>query len=48
MLQKIISDGQTGADRAALDVVIELDVLHGGWIQKGRNDNPEVVKAGLT
>ena len=36
MLQKIISGGQTGADRAALDVAIEFDVPHGGWIPKGR------------
>ena len=33
---KIISGGQTGADRAALDVAIELGVPHGGWIPKGR------------
>lgn len=36
MLQIIISGGQTGADRAALDVAIEFDVPHGGWIPKGR------------
>jgi hypothetical protein len=36
MLTKIISGGQTGADRAALDVAIELDIPHGGWILKGR------------
>ena len=36
MLTKIISGGQTGADRAALDVAIELDISHGGWILKGR------------
>jgi len=36
MLTKIISGGQTGADRAALDVAIELDIPHGGWIRKGR------------
>ena len=36
MLQKIISGGQTGADRAALDVAIELDISHCGWIPKGR------------
>ena len=36
MLTKIISGGQTGADRAALDVAIELEILHGGWIPKGR------------
>ncbi|MBN1847506.1 MAG: putative molybdenum carrier protein [Deltaproteobacteria bacterium] len=36
MLQKIISGGQTGADRAALDVAIETGMPHGGWIPKGR------------
>ncbi|MDB4442552.1 putative molybdenum carrier protein [bacterium] len=36
MIQKIISGGQTGADRAALDVALKLGILHGGWIPKGR------------
>ena len=36
MIKKIISGGQTGADQAALDVAIELDIPHGGWIPKGR------------
>jgi len=36
MLSKIISGGQTGADRAALDVAIQFDISHGGWIPKGR------------
>jgi hypothetical protein len=36
MIKKIISGGQTGADQAALDVAIELGILHGGWIPKGR------------
>lgn len=36
MPRKIISGGQTGADRAALDVAIKLDIPHGGWIPKGR------------
>jgi len=33
---KIISGGQTGADRAALDAAIELKIPHGGWLPKGR------------
>lgn len=33
---KIISGGQTGADRAALDAAIALDMPHGGWTPKGR------------
>ena len=33
---KIISGGQTGVDRAALDVAIELGLPHGGWCPQGR------------
>jgi hypothetical protein len=33
---KIISGGQTGADRAALDWAIKNGVAHGGWCPKGR------------
>ena len=33
---KIISGGQTGADRAALDVAIELGLDYGGAVPKGR------------
>ena len=36
MIKKIISGGQTGADRAALDVAIKLNIPHCGWIPKGR------------
>ena len=36
MLKKIISGGQTGADQAALDLAIKLNIDHGGWIPKGR------------
>lgn len=36
MIDKIISGGQTGADRAALDVAMELGISHGGWVPKGR------------
>ena len=36
MAEKIISGGQTGADRAALDWAIENHVTHGGWCPKGR------------
>ncbi len=33
---KIISGGQTGADRGGLDAAIQLDFPHGGWCPKGR------------
>ncbi len=36
MVKKIISGGQTGADQAALDLAIKLDIPHGGWVPKGR------------
>lgn len=32
---KIISGGQTGVDRAALDAAIERGLLYGGWCPKG-------------
>lgn len=33
---RIISGGQTGADRAALDWAIAVGIEHGGWCPKGR------------
>ena len=36
MLEKIVSGGQTGADRAALDFAIKNNIPHGGWVPKGR------------
>jgi hypothetical protein len=33
---KIISGGQTGVDRAALDTAIALGIAHGGWCPRGR------------
>ena len=36
MIQKIISGGQTGADRAALDFAIKYGIPYGGWVPKGR------------
>ena len=36
MIQKIISGGQTGADRAALDFAIKHGIPYGGWVPKGR------------
>ena len=32
----IISGGQTGVDRAALEAAIELQLPHGGWCPRGR------------
>ena len=36
MLRKIISGGQTGADRAGLDFAIEVALEHGGFVPRGR------------
>jgi len=36
ILDKIISGGQTGADRAALDTALKFNIPHGGWIPKGK------------
>jgi hypothetical protein len=36
MFDKVVSGGQTGVDRAALDVALELGVPCGGWCPRGR------------
>ena len=36
MIKKIISVGQSGAARAALDFAIAQGIPHGGWIPRGR------------
>jgi hypothetical protein len=50
MLKKIVSGGQTGADRAALDFAIKHKIPHGGWVPKGRiaEDGPLPKKYKLT
>lgn len=35
-IEKVVSGGQTGVDRVALDVAIYLDIPHGGWCPRGR------------
>lgn len=35
-IEKIISGGQTGADRAGVDAAIESGIPYGGWLPKGR------------
>lgn len=43
MFEKIISGGQTGVDRAALDVALELGLPCGGWCPKGRRAEDGVI-----
>ena len=45
MIKKIISGGQTGADRAALDFAIKMDLPHGGWVPKGRMAEDGIIPA---
>ena len=40
---RIISGGQTGADRAALDVALRHGFPHGGWCPKGRKAEDGVI-----
>ena len=36
LIEKIVSGGQTGVDRAGLDAAIDRGVPYGGWLPKGR------------
>ena len=40
---KIVSGGQTGVDRAALDVALELGLEAGGWVPRGRRAEDGVI-----
>lgn len=44
-IQKIISGGQTGVDRAALDFALEKGIEIGGWIPKGRRAEDGCISA---
>lgn len=44
-VQKIISGGQTGVDRAALDFAILRDIPHGGWCPLGRRAEDGVISS---
>jgi hypothetical protein len=43
MFKKIVSGGQTGADRAGLDVAIRWVFPHGGWCPKGRKAEDGII-----
>lgn len=44
-IKKIVSGGQTGVDRAALDVAIKLNIPVGGWCPKGRKAEDGTIDA---
>lgn len=44
-ITKIISGGQSGVDRAALDVAMELGIPYGGWCPKGRRADDGIIPA---
>jgi hypothetical protein len=35
-IERIVSGGQTGVDRGALDAALALGIEHGGWCPRGR------------
>ena len=43
MITKIISGGQTGADRGGLDAAIHCKLPHGGWCPKGRKAEDDII-----
>lgn len=43
MLKRVISGGQTGVDRGALDAAIATGIEHGGWCPKGRRSESGVI-----
>jgi hypothetical protein len=50
MFTKVVSGGQTGVDRAALDVALDLGLPCGGWCPRGRRaeDGPIAARYPLT
>ncbi|MDR2877313.1 MAG: putative molybdenum carrier protein [Chromatiales bacterium] len=45
MLEKIVSGGQTGVDRAALDAALARGIECGGWCPAGRQADDGVIPA---
>ena len=47
IFSEIISGGQTGVDRAALDVALELGIPCGGWCPRGRKAEDGPIDPGI-
>ncbi len=45
MVDRIISGGQTGADRAALDFALQHGIECGGWVPRGRMAEDGIIPA---
>ncbi|MFQ5329880.1 MAG: putative molybdenum carrier protein [Thermodesulfobacteriota bacterium] len=45
VIRKVISGGQTGVDRAALDVAMALGIRCGGWCPRGRRAEDGVINS---
>ncbi len=45
MIEKVVSGGQTGVDRAALDAAMALGIECGGWCPVGRHADDGVIPA---
>lgn len=43
MIERLVSGGQTGVDRAALDCALELGIAHGGFVPRGRRAEDGIV-----
>lgn len=44
-IKEIVSGGQTGVDRAALDIAIECEIIHGGWCPYERKAEDGIIPA---
>lgn len=45
MVKRIVSGGQTGVDRAALDFALQVGIECGGWVPRGRMAEDGVIPA---